>query len=192
MAPPSHVSQLVVAPRRQILGDTRRNLSVIAVILAIALLYVVASAALVAWAETWSYGEGLYFTVINVTTVGFGDYAPKTPIGRVIASVNAIIGLLMFGILVAVVSLAFQPGEYTATATIETSSGSEENIRADRVREPTATVQEAVSGLLAAIDFAVRHGKGHPEAWRGKQGHIEIHLDNRDGCLILHIGIDAG
>lgn len=40
-----------------------------------------------------SFGEALWWAVVTITTVGYGDYAPVTPLGRMIAT-----GLMMGGI----------------------------------------------------------------------------------------------
>jgi voltage-gated potassium channel len=34
------------------------------------------------WLEGWSYLDALYFSVVSLATVGYGDLAPKTPLGR--------------------------------------------------------------------------------------------------------------
>jgi voltage-gated potassium channel len=34
------------------------------------------------WIERWSYLDALYFCVVSLATVGYGDLAPKTPFGR--------------------------------------------------------------------------------------------------------------
>ncbi len=57
-----------------------------------------------------------YFTVINVTTVGFGDVTAATRVGKLVSGLNAFIGLGLFGVLVALITLAFQPSEFTGTA----------------------------------------------------------------------------
>lgn len=43
--------------------------------------------------EGWSYLDSLYFCVVSLATVGYGDLAPKTALGKVFT-----IFFLMFGI----------------------------------------------------------------------------------------------
>jgi methyl-accepting chemotaxis protein len=55
----------------------------------------------------------LYFTAINMTTVGFGDIFPLTQSARVLSMFNAFFGLIMFAILVSLLALAFSPSSDT-------------------------------------------------------------------------------
>ena len=43
--------------------------------------------------EGWSYLDALYFSVITLTTVGYGDFSPATPLGKVMAMVYIFLGL---------------------------------------------------------------------------------------------------
>ena len=36
------------------------------------------------WLEGWSYLDALYFCVVSLATVGYGDLTPTTPLGQVI------------------------------------------------------------------------------------------------------------
>jgi voltage-gated potassium channel len=47
-----------------------------------------------------SYGEALFTTWITMTTVGYGNLVPVTPAGQVIVSLDAIVGLVLVGMIV--------------------------------------------------------------------------------------------
>lgn len=53
------------------------------------------------WIEGWSYLDSFYFSAISATTVGYGDFSPKTPAGKLLAVFYIFCGI---GLLVALVS----------------------------------------------------------------------------------------
>ena len=57
--------------------------------------------------EDLPIGQGVYFSMITSTTVGFGDIAPKTGLGQCIAVFIAYFGVILFGLMVAVATRAF-------------------------------------------------------------------------------------
>lgn len=52
--------------------------------------------------EGWAPFDGLYWSFITATTVGYGDLRPTKKSSRIIAIVIALVGLVLAGILVAV------------------------------------------------------------------------------------------
>ena len=58
-------------------------------------------AAFIAATEKVSFGKALYFSFITGLTVGYGDIAPVTSIGRVISVLLGLIGILFTGVVVA-------------------------------------------------------------------------------------------
>lgn len=58
---------------------------------------------------TLDYWTALYFTLINSTTVGFGDIFPITLAARALAIFNAVFGVLTFASLVSMALMALQP-----------------------------------------------------------------------------------
>lgn len=63
-------------------------------------------AGVIAIAEGMAYGKALYLTAITGLTVGYGDIAPATVVGRIVSVLIGIIGLIFFGILIAIANRA--------------------------------------------------------------------------------------
>jgi hypothetical protein len=45
------------------------------------------------WLEGWSYLDALYFCVISLATVGYGDFTPTTPWGKLFTIFYVINGI---------------------------------------------------------------------------------------------------
>src|SRR3989338_9644620 len=52
-----------------------------------------------------STGDGMWWAVTTVTSVGYGDYYPVTVPGRILGSILSILGVTMFGIVIALVTV---------------------------------------------------------------------------------------
>ncbi|KAG8998731.1 hypothetical protein FRB94_006709 [Tulasnella sp. JGI-2019a] len=65
-------------------------------------------------AESWSFGRSLYFCWAAFSTVGYGEITPKTPAGRAIFVVWALMGVAMMTILISVLSDAYSSRYQTA------------------------------------------------------------------------------
>jgi voltage-gated potassium channel len=66
----------------------------------------VADAAAIAYFEKMPFADALYFTFVTGLTIGYGDIAPVTPIGRLVAILTGLQGLLITGLIVAVAVFA--------------------------------------------------------------------------------------
>jgi hypothetical protein len=53
------------------------------------------------------YGNMAWMTVITMTSVGYGDYTPKTPFGRLIGAICVSWGVLIVSVMVVVLTNAF-------------------------------------------------------------------------------------
>ena len=69
---------------------------------------VVLSGVAFAWCEGIAAEQGIYFALITSTTVGYGDITPKTGIGQCISVFMALVGTILFGLVVAVATRAFR------------------------------------------------------------------------------------
>lgn len=57
--------------------------------------------------ENKSFTDGLWWSFVTVTTVGYGDMSPSTGIGRVLASILMIIGIGFIGMLTGTIATFF-------------------------------------------------------------------------------------
>ncbi len=46
--------------------------------------------------EGWSWLDSIYFSVVTISTVGFGDFSPETAAGKIFTMVYIIVGLGIF------------------------------------------------------------------------------------------------
>ena len=63
-----------------------------------AMVMIVIGAGLYHWLEGWSWLDSFYFVVITLTTIGYGDFSPTTPLTKLITifyGLNGVILLLM-------------------------------------------------------------------------------------------------
>ena len=54
-----------------------------------------------------SIPESMYWAIITLTTVGYGDIHPITPAGRMVAAVTAVMGLVMLSLPVGIIATSF-------------------------------------------------------------------------------------
>ena len=66
------------------------------------LVWLVVDAAAIAFFEKLPFADALYFTFVTGLTIGYGDIAPVTLAGRVVAILTGLIGILITGLIVAV------------------------------------------------------------------------------------------
>jgi voltage-gated potassium channel len=48
------------------------------------------------WAEGWRYLDAVYFSVVTLATVGYGDFAPKTDAGKIFTVFLILSGIGLF------------------------------------------------------------------------------------------------
>jgi len=61
----------------------------------ILLILLVGGAFIYSSVEKWAYLDSLYFTVVTVTTIGYGDLVPQTNIGKIFTMFFAFLGIAM-------------------------------------------------------------------------------------------------
>lgn len=54
-----------------------------------------------------NYGDALWWSIVTVATVGYGDIVPKTELGRIFASLTILSGVILISLLTATISSVF-------------------------------------------------------------------------------------
>lgn len=60
--------------------------------------------------EGITFGNALWWSFVTITTVGYGDISPQTPIGRIIAGIIMLTGIGFLGMLTATIATFFLKG----------------------------------------------------------------------------------
>lgn len=119
--------QMIIQPKHTVIRDMMANRRwIVALVIAI-IVFVVISAAIFRFLEPElepgnannDWLNSVYFTVINITTVGFGDIVPRSSGAKLLAIVNSLVGVVIFGLMVAVIAAAFQPSEFAAECSVD-------------------------------------------------------------------------
>ena len=176
------VMHMVISKPKNILHDLNKNkYSLIYSLLAICVYVLISSIIIKFFQVDWSFGKRLYFTIINTTTVGFGDIVPTTHGGKVIACINAISGLIFFGLFISLLTLAFQPDSYSlkmeakdSNINIEKTQKSKE----DRIAEGLVYLSEILSNTDNNKTINAKHTR------------IYIHSSNNNSInidIVMHI-----
>jgi hypothetical protein len=108
---------LAHAEPREIGTALVKNTPSMAGVAILAVAYVVGSAAGMRAVEhltSWTFGQTLYFTALNVVAGDFQlGFEPATRLGRMLAVINPLVGLILFGVFIALLTMTFQPTEYS-------------------------------------------------------------------------------
>lgn len=83
-----------------------------------------------------SIPHSIYWAIVTITTVGYGDVVPMTPLGQGIAAVGMLIGYMVIAILTGIVIF-----ELNKRQTLEEQTETEEAIRQSRNCTTCATVE---------------------------------------------------
>jgi voltage-gated potassium channel len=115
-----------------------------------------------------SLGNGIYWALTTMTTVGYGDFVPTTPTAKVVAGVLMIVGVAFFAMITGAIAQRFLASE---VAEIEEEVGEVEELveEAEEVEERmTTTQQQALEELrqiaqrLQELEVKLRPTPGAP------------------------------
>lgn len=94
--------------RRVFFGALFRQLGVVWPILSGVLLAMIGSGLAIGFFERWGVGDSLYFTFVTGLTIGYGDLVPQRAASRLLAVVIGFSGILLTGLVAALIVLALQ------------------------------------------------------------------------------------
>ncbi len=79
--------------------------------------WLVLNAAAIAYFEKMQFADALYFTFVTGLTIGYGDIAPVTHAGRLVAVLTGLLGILITGLVAAIAVYALKETMETPTNT---------------------------------------------------------------------------
>ncbi|KAF5318422.1 hypothetical protein D9619_010924 [Psilocybe cf. subviscida] len=130
----------------------------LAVALGLFIVFWTAGSAIFMKTEGWTFGSSVYFCFVSFTTVGYGDLAPRTPAGRSIFVVWALLGVGTMTILISILAEAYSSGYksvirtevYKATSDIFQPGNETTMKRASSAESPNACDPSALSPATAS------------------------------------------
>ncbi|HUK96236.1 MAG TPA: potassium channel family protein [Gaiellaceae bacterium] len=102
-----------------------------------------------------SFGDGIWWAIVTLGTVGYGDIVPHTTWGRVLGSVVIVCGVTFIAFLTATVTSLF------VSADQQEVLAKVHELR-EESEEDTRTALREVTGRLAAIESKLDHVTGAP------------------------------
>ena len=88
----------------------RKVKSQLLAVLILILIYIFVSAMLVLQMEQEifdSFLDALYWATISITTIGYGDISPVTPVGRIITMISALVGMAIIALPTGIITAAY-------------------------------------------------------------------------------------
>lgn len=88
--------------RRHFLGGLLTGLRVVWPILSILIILIAGLGLIIGFREGWTVQESEYFSFVTGLTIGYGDFAPKSLLGRMLAICIGACGILLTAVIAAV------------------------------------------------------------------------------------------
>src|SRR5262249_8241111 len=95
-----------------------------------------------------SFGTGVWWAIVTLSTVGYGDVVPHTPWGRVVGSIVIIIGVTFLSFLIATVTSYFVAAEEAAA---DEEANAERVARAARAEATLRRIEERLTAIEAKL-----------------------------------------
>ena len=123
--------------------------------------------------------EAMYWAIVTLTTVGYGDVVPVTGLGRVIAGVTAVAGLVMLALPVGIIASAFAREIHRRDFVVTWSMVARVPLFADLDATEIASVLRSLrSQSCAPGEIIVRKGDVAHSMYLIASGDVEVLLPN--------------
>ena len=99
-----------------------------------------------------TYGEAVWWAAVTVTTVGYGDYVPVSPQGRLIATVMLFNGVAVISVITATISSRFVPNPAHGALPVTLDDIDERLTRIEAALAAAAGLQDGVLPSPGATD----------------------------------------
>jgi voltage-gated potassium channel Kch len=165
------------------------------VLLTVAMI-IFASAGLVAVAERsapggniHNFGQGLWWAVVTVTTIGYEDHYPVTAFGQGVAVLLMIVGISLIGVLTATVASYFVGQDLARDKTDRANAESRTGTIPSRPGKPLAQVGRASGSTSRAVEPDVRQYRAAvPPQVQSPSGHDPSRMERSE----VAPGVSAG
>jgi voltage-gated potassium channel len=124
--------------------------------------------------------DAMYWAVITLATVGYGDVVPITPLGRVIASLTAVAGLIMLALPVGIVASAFAREIHRRDFVVTWSMVARVPLFADLDADELSEIMRFLRSQSCEPDeMVVRRGEPADSMYFIAAGEVEIELPEK-------------
>ena len=86
-----------IAKKEELVAELRAQLNNFRLLAVVVIMIVTISTWFFHVVEKWDWLDSVYYVVVTIATVGYGDYTPKTDIGKIYAIGLIIVGIATFG-----------------------------------------------------------------------------------------------
>ncbi|WP_414473804.1 cyclic nucleotide-gated ion channel [Microvirga sp. M2] len=129
--------------------------------------------------------EAMYWAIVTLTTVGYGDVVPVTALGRVIAALTAVAGLVMLALPVGIIASAFSREIHRRDFVVTWSMVARVPLFADLDADEIASVMQCLSSRSCTPgEVIVRKGDEAHSMYLIAAGDVEVVLPGEN----VHLG----
>lgn len=131
-----------------------------------------------------SIPEAMYWAVITLGTVGYGDVVPMTATGKIVASITALFGLAMFALPVGIIATAFAQAIQRREFVVTWSMVARVPIFAELSAGAIADIMRYLQSHTAETgEVIIRRGEIAHAMFFIAAGEVELHLGERSERL---------